>query len=94
MDIREVSKEEKEGYIKRVTDVFGDIRNMLDTLEVDMISSDLVIQASSVWIAGNLCSWYNDFMTQIRALDQQQKTLKGLQSEIQDVVESDNKVIN
>lgn len=88
MDIREVSEAEKAGYIKRVMDIFEDIRCTLNTLEQDMKSAELITQASAVWIGGNLCTWYSDFIIQIRQLDQKQKSLQELKQEIRDVTES------
>jgi hypothetical protein len=88
MDIREVSEEEKKRYIERVKASFDDLRNMLNTVEIDMVSTDLITQASAVWIGGNLCSWYSDFITQIKEIDQKQKSLRDIQDEIRDVTES------
>lgn len=88
MDIREISEEEKKVYIKRVVDTFNDLRGMLMTVEVDMNSKDLMVQASAVWIGGNLCQWYSDFLTQIKQLDQARKNVTDLQEEIKDAVES------
>jgi flagellar biosynthesis chaperone FliJ len=85
MDIRDVSEEEKKIYIDKVKDTFEDIRNVLTTLEQDMISENLMTQASSVWIAGNFCTWYADFMTQIREIDQKHKSLNEIKEEIEEV---------
>lgn len=76
MDIRNVSQEEKDKFISRAIDVFNQIRNVLDTLEIDMKKEDLMIQASAVWISGNLCTWFNDFMEQIRQIDKQKDEIK------------------
>ncbi len=82
MDIREVSPEEKRIYIDRVKGIFDDLRNVLQTLEKDMESENLMDQASAVWIGGNLCSWYNDFMTQIKEIEKSKQNVQGLQQEI------------
>lgn len=82
MDIRNVSQEEKDKFISRAIDVFNQIRNVLDTLEIDMKKEDLMIQASAVWISGNLCTWFNDFMEQIRQIDKQKDEIqKQIQQE-------------
>lgn len=86
MDIREVSKEEKKEYIKKVNMTFDDIRVLLKTLSSDMESDDLMIQASAVWIGGNLCTWFSDFMMQIKALDKTQKSLNDIKTELKDIV--------
>lgn len=88
MRIKDVSEADKKVYIARVVDTFNDLRGMLNTLEVDMVSTDLMVQASAVWIGGNLCTWYSDFLTQIRELDQKMKSMNELKDRIQDVVES------
>lgn len=82
MDIREVSKEEKRIYIDRVNGVFDDIRNVLKTLTEDMESEDLIIQASAVWIGGNLCAWFNDFMTQIKEIEKSKQQIDGIKNEV------------
>jgi hypothetical protein len=85
MDIRNVSQEEKDRFISRAINVFNQIRNALDTLEIDMKKEDLMIQASAVWISGNLCIWFNDFMEQIRHLDKQKDEI---QKQIQNAAEN------
>lgn len=94
MDIREVSEQEKMQYIANVQNIFKRLRDMLNTLEIDMVSDDLMIQASAVWISGNLCTWYDDFMAQIRAIDQQQKTLKDIQGDLENVVQNNPPQVN
>lgn len=75
MDIRDVSEEEKQIYITKVLKSFNELRNMLDHLEQDMkkeeviTKEDLIAQGVSVWISGQLVSWYYDFMTQIKQLE-------------------------
>ena len=86
MDIRNVSQEEKDKFISRAIDVFNQIRNVLDTLEIDMKKEDLMIQASAVWISGNLCTWFNDFMEQIRQID---KKKDEIQKQIQEECEKE-----
>lgn len=88
VDIREVSPEEKRVYIDRVKDVFDDLRKVLSTLEDDMESEDLIEQASSVWIGGNLCSWYTDFMTQIKDIEKSKAKINEIQNEIKEVSQS------
>jgi len=90
MDIREVSKEEKKEYIKKVNMTFDDIRVLLKTLSSDMESDDLMIQASAVWIGGNLCTWFSDFMIQIKNLDKTQKFLNDIKTELKDIVNDDS----
>jgi hypothetical protein len=82
MDIREVSAEEKRKYIDCVGGVFTDIRRVLETLEVDMESEDLIVQASAVWIGGNLCAWFNDFMTQIKEIEKSKQQIDGIKNEV------------
>lgn len=76
MDIRTVSQEEKDRYINNVLETFNDLRNMLDTLEIDMQNDDLMIQATSVWISGQLVNWYYDFMKQIREIEKQKDDIQ------------------
>ncbi|HEY4832217.1 MAG TPA: hypothetical protein VIH61_06635 [Waddliaceae bacterium] len=76
MDIRTVSQEEKDKFIHQVLEVFGQIRNMLNTLEIDMQKEDLMIQASAVWISGNLANWYYDFIKQIREIEKQKDQIQ------------------
>lgn len=85
MDIREVSSEEKRIYIDRVREVFDDLRKVLKTLEQDMESEDLIVQASAVWISGNMANWYNDFMRQIRELEKAKQNVLDLQQEIKEI---------
>lgn len=89
MDIREVSEEEKQKYIQKVKDTFNDLRNVLNTLETDMISDNLTTQASAVWISGNLCTWYSDFMTQIKEIDQKQKSLNDIKDELKSLASNE-----
>lgn len=90
MDIRSVSQEEKDVFIAKVVDVFNNIRSVLDTLETDMRKEDLMVQASAVWISGNLATWFNDFMQQIRQIEKQQNEI---QQQIQDSV-SESEIID
>lgn len=76
MDIRNVSEAEKMAFIHKAMNVFAQIRNMLDTLEMDIHNEDLMIQASAVWISGNLANWYFDFMEQIRAIHHQKEEIQ------------------
>lgn len=94
MDIRTVSEEEKRGYIDRVNESFDDIRKSLSTLSVDMESDDLIVQSSSVWIGGQLCNWWSEFIGQIRTIDQKQKTLLDLQDEIKEASNDPSQSIN
>lgn len=87
MDIREITPEEKKRYIDKVKNSFEDIRKTMNTLEVDMENEELMVQATSVWISGQLCNWWSDFITQIKEIDKHQKTMKGLCNEL---MESDN----
>ena len=87
MDIREVSAEEKREYIDRVKGEFDYMRSVLATVEKDMESSELMIQASAVWIGGNLCTWFTDFMKQVREIDQKQKTLNDIKQELKETVD-------
>jgi len=91
MDIREVSKEEKAKYIEKVNETFDDIRDLLKNLSCDMESEDLMIQASAVWIGGNLCTWFSDFMTQIKDLDKAQKSLNDIKTELKDIINDNPK---
>lgn len=90
MQIRNVSDEEKAAFILKVKNIFGQIRDVLETVETDMESKDLTVQASAVWIAGNLGNWFFDFMQQLRQLDQQKN---GVQQQIMDVV-SESEIID
>lgn len=86
MDIREVTKEEKEKYILQVKDHFKYMRDVINQVEIDLESTDLIVQASSVWIAGNLCTWFDDFMRQIREIDKKQQSLNSIKNEIKEAV--------
>jgi hypothetical protein len=90
MDIRSVSQEEKDNFIAKVVDVFNNIRSVLSTLEEDMRKEDLIVQASAVWISGNLATWFHDFMQQIRQLELQKDSI---QNQIQDAV-SESEIID
>jgi len=92
MDIRYVTDAEKRGYIDRVNQSFEDIKKTIITLSHDMESDDLKTQATAVWIGGQLCSWYSDFIKEIRKLDQLEKTRKDLESEIKGAVEHDTTI--
>lgn len=70
MNIPLMSEDEKKKYIEKVAKSFADIRSTLATLEIDICSSNLEEQSSSVWIAGQLCSWWSDFVDEIRKRDQ------------------------
>lgn len=85
MDIRSVSQEEKDRYINKVLETFNDLRSMLNTLEIDMQNDDLMIQATSVWISGQLVNWYYDFMKQIREIEKQKDEI---QKQIQNAAEN------
>lgn len=85
MDIREVSEEEKKEYINKVNLTFYDIRKFMKTLAYDMKSSDLKIQASSVWVGGNFCNWFSDFIEEIKKIDRQVKKVNELKNEIKEI---------
>lgn len=87
MDIREATEEQKAYQINRIKEFFGDIRSMIDTLEIDMVSKELMVQATSVWIGSQLCHWYSDFRKQIAELDQKMSTLNQLKNEIKETVD-------
>jgi hypothetical protein len=77
MDIRSVSDKEKMEFIRKAHAIFVQIRGMLATLEIDIQKEDLKIQASAVWITGNLCNWFNDFMEQLRMLEKQKNDIQA-----------------
>jgi hypothetical protein len=91
MDIRNVSDEEKCIYIAKTKDFFNHIRSVLTTLESDIENKDLMIQASAVWISGQLATWFNDFMKQIRAIHTQKDEIQKQISEIGMLLEKDEK---
>lgn len=82
MDIRSVSEEDKMAYINRIKAFFGEIRNTLNTLEADIENKDLEIQASSVWISGNLCNWYTDFVKEIQNIHHKKNEIQQQITEI------------
>lgn len=88
MDIRQVSQKEKDKYIKHCKSNFTSIKKMMKTLEEDMKSDDLMIQASSVWVSGNLVNWFNDFLFQIKNLHLQKNEI---QNEIKNIAENKEK---
>lgn len=93
MDIRQVSQEEKDEFIKKAIQVFDQIRNVLNTLEIDMQKEDLMIQASAVWISGNLANWFHDFMEQIRHIERQKNDIQKQMRDMDSTNESENEVI-
>lgn len=82
MDIREVTDDEKRIFMDKAKDFFTHIRDVVNTLEVDIKSDDLKVQAAAVWITGNLCNWFNDFMNEVRLIHKQKD---DLQKQIMDV---------
>ena len=76
MDIREVSQEEKDKFIKKISEIFDQIRNVLNILEIDIKKEDLIVQASAVWISGQLANWFHDFMEQIRHIEKQKDEIQ------------------
>lgn len=82
MDIRNVSQEEKKEFIEKAKAIFGQIRNVLDIVECDMQKEDLMVQASAVWIAGNLGNWFYDFMKELRNID---KMKNDVQKQMMDI---------
>lgn len=85
MDIRTISQEKKDRYITKVLETFSDIRNMLNTLEADMQPNileadmkkqDLIVQANSVWISGQLVNWYYDFMAELKKIEKQKDEIQ------------------
>lgn len=93
MDIRKISEEEKRAYIDKVNETFTDIRATLKILSNDMESGKLLTQASSVWIGGQLCNWWSDFITQIRKIEKETKSRTDLENELKEAV-NDNTTIN
>lgn len=89
MDIRTISDEEKQRYIERLKTLFAKIQRDLKYMEEDWSSSDLEVQATAVWIAGQLCNWYEDFKTQLRTMDQHMQTLDDLKQDIQETNEGE-----
>ena len=52
------------------------MREDLSTLEIDIEDKDLQKQASAVWISGNLCNWYSDFVKEIRNIHKQKDEIQ------------------
>ena len=92
MDIREVSPEEKRICIDKIKGHFTHIKSVLSIVEVDMESTELATQASSVWIGGQLCTWFSDFMKEINKIDQARKNVEQLAEEIGEL--DNDKTIN
>lgn len=90
MDIREVSEEDKIAYINRIKAFFAEIRNTLSILETDIENKDLEIQASSVWISGNLCNWYSDFVKEMRNIHKQKNEIQQQITEIANETEKND----
>lgn len=86
MDIRTLNKEEKDKYIDEVKIIFDKIRHHMRVWEEDMESEDLITQTSSVWISGQLCRWFDDFLGQIKNLHKQKSNVTDLQNEIMEAV--------
>jgi len=83
----EVTEEQKQATIKRFKEGFVNIRGVVDTLEVDIESTDLIMQSSAIWISGNLLQMFSDFMNHLKMLEEKQKMDK-IQAEIKDVAEN------
>jgi len=86
MDIRSVSQEEKDKFIQKVLEIFSQIRAVLTTLEADIKAEDLMIQASAVWISGQMANWFYDFMEQIKNIENKKNEI---QQEIMDASNND-----
>lgn len=84
MDIREVTEDEKKLFVQEIKRVFREMRQMIDGLETDITSPDLTLQATAVWISGNLGKWFYDFVSQVRNLHEQKE---ALQNEIKEITE-------
>lgn len=89
MDIRNVSDAEKVEFITKTKEFFNHIRSVLITLETDIENKDLMIQASAVWISGQLSTWFNDFMTQIRAIHTQKDEIQKQIAEVGTLLEKE-----
>lgn len=82
--IAEMSEEEKSHQIDRIKELFTSIRSMLNDLEVDLTSENLMHQATSLWVSSNFCEWYCDFRGQIAKIDQSKKMLNDIENQIKD----------
>ncbi len=65
MDVREATKEEKEICIAKIKKHFDYMKSVMETLQTDCDSEDMMTQAKAVWIAGSLCEGFNEFMQQL-----------------------------
>lgn len=66
MDIRKATDKEKQLFFEQAAQFYPSIRNAINTLEKDIKSEDLQIQASAVWITGQMANWYADFLSAVR----------------------------
>lgn len=87
MEAKEITEEQKKEAIERFKMGFKNVRGVLDTLEIDIESTDMATQTSAVWISGNLIQMFSDFMNHLRALQEQQNFNK-LKNDVKEAVET------
>lgn len=90
MNIRTISDEQKQKYIDRLNKLFSKIHDDMKLMKEDWTSSDLEVQATAIWISGQLCNWYEDFKQQLHEMDQHMQTLNELKDEIKEAIEGES----
>lgn len=88
MDIRTPTDEERKEVLDNLTQFFEKISKDINSLREDIYSTDLEVQATSVWISGQLCRWYHDFLLELHKREEQFLKVKQEMGEI----ENDNNI--
>jgi hypothetical protein len=76
MDIRQATDAEKQLFFEKAETFFESIRNMVNTLEKDITSENLMTQAAAVYITRNMAAWYGDFMSEIQKIHLKKEELQ------------------
>jgi len=74
--IKDMTDAEKAKTIEKICGVFDAILRLIDTLRTDVKSTVPIEQASALWISGQFCRWFDDFMGQIKNLEKQKAALQ------------------
>ena len=91
MDIRQATDAEKQTFFEKAECFFEAIRLMVDTLEKDIKSEDLMTQGAAVYTTRNMAVWYGDFMSELRKIHLQKE---ALQKEMMEAANSTDKIEN
>lgn len=71
-----VEEKNKLTKIKRMKEVFADMKNFINTMEKDVESDDIKVQTSAIWLGGQFCEGYSNFVVQVKKLGRERQKIE------------------